>query len=624
MELTSLALFVLFGVNSVIYGCLCLHKPKCESKKAGEKSTPLEMTETSVRSFSSELTKLGVLITFAYMCENMFPKAAKEHDMDTFWSFTLILFIVSVFNARESKSSDILNREQTEEWKGWMQFMFLMYHYFSAHEVYNTIRVFITCYVWMTGFGNFSFFYMKADYGAVRLLQMVWRLNFLVFFLCMAMGNSYILYYICPLHTFYFFFVYVIMVICKKYNYTEHGMKVKLAVAASVIFIVWDLDMNVFDKIFWFLGDTSIEGAPQGKMWEWYFRTSLDHWSTLFGVIFALNYPATALWVQKIETLPVKTMWVVKVSVASMLLLVSALWATTVLPMDKLAYNEYNAYLSAIVPMLTYIYMRNLTPWMRTHYLEPLHSLGKITLETYLMQHHIWLNSNAKTVLVILPGSPRVNMVIVSVIYIAVSKELYRLTMSLRGMCLPENLSACLKNIAGIIVGIGLSILVAKLITVCEVGIFVGGILILTLGLFIVIVIHCAFKSDKGYDGGLVSFKIMVPVSIISIVSTTVYQILLYDPIIESVESLEIEVPVNKKDISGMGNMWMGLIVVILAGIMVNTKDSYHGLVRATVTALGEGLDSSWEGIYGDLLRKIGKYPIDEGIKDVENDSLLT
>ena len=116
----------------------------------------------------------------------------------------------------------------------------------------------------------------------------------------------------------------------------------------------------------------------------------------------------------------------------------------------------------------------------------------------------------------------------------------------------------------------------------------------------------------------------MVPVSIISIVSTTVYQILLYDPIIESVESLEIEVPVNKKDISGMGNMWMGLIVVILAGIMVNTKDSYHGLVRATVTALGEGLDSSWEGIYGDLLRKIGKYPIDEGIKDVENDSLLT
>lgn len=42
-----------------------------------------------------------------------------------------------------------------------MQFMFLMYHYYHAEEVYNAIRIMITCYVWMTGFGNFSFFYIK-------------------------------------------------------------------------------------------------------------------------------------------------------------------------------------------------------------------------------------------------------------------------------------------------------------------------------------------------------------------------------------------------------------------------------------------------------------------------------
>ncbi|CAN0476189.1 unnamed protein product [Hapterophycus canaliculatus] len=29
-------------------------------------------------------------------------------------------------------------------------------------QVYNSIRVFITAYVWMTGFGNFSFFYLKV------------------------------------------------------------------------------------------------------------------------------------------------------------------------------------------------------------------------------------------------------------------------------------------------------------------------------------------------------------------------------------------------------------------------------------------------------------------------------
>ena len=44
-------------------------------------------------------------------------------------------------DVKRLKKDDVLNREQTEEWKGWMQFMFLLYHYFNAEEVYNSIRV---------------------------------------------------------------------------------------------------------------------------------------------------------------------------------------------------------------------------------------------------------------------------------------------------------------------------------------------------------------------------------------------------------------------------------------------------------------------------------------------------
>ena len=32
--------------------------------------------------------------------------------------------------------------------------MFVWYHYFAAKEWYNWIRVYIACYVWMTGFGK--------------------------------------------------------------------------------------------------------------------------------------------------------------------------------------------------------------------------------------------------------------------------------------------------------------------------------------------------------------------------------------------------------------------------------------------------------------------------------------
>lgn len=134
--------------------------------------------------------------------------------------------------------------------------------------------------------------------------------------------------------------------------------------------------------------------------------------------------------------------------------------------LEKLVYNQKNAYFGVAVPVLTYIYMRNLSPLLRTRYLEPLHSLGKITLETYLMQHHIWLTSNAKTLLVVVPGHDKLNMVVVTVIYVLVSRELYRLTMSLRGMCLPDDLSACLKNLAGIAAAVGAATAVAKVCVV--------------------------------------------------------------------------------------------------------------------------------------------------------------
>lgn len=90
---------------------------------------------------------------------------------------------------------------------------------------------------------------MQGDFGMVRLLQMLWRLNFLVFFLCMVMDNHYVLYYICPLHTFYFLMVYLIMAPVRSANYTKNGMRWKLAAAALFISAVWDWDIGLFDKV---------------------------------------------------------------------------------------------------------------------------------------------------------------------------------------------------------------------------------------------------------------------------------------------------------------------------------------------------------------------------------------
>jgi hypothetical protein len=67
-----------------------------------------------------------------------------------------------------------------------------------------------------------------------------------------------------------------------------------------------------------------------------------------------------------------------------------------------------------------------------------------VTLETYLMQHHVWLTSNAKTLLVLLPAYPKCNLVVTTVLFVYLSRQLYHITMSLRGMLLPDDRRRCL------------------------------------------------------------------------------------------------------------------------------------------------------------------------------------
>lgn len=430
----------------------------------------------------------GFILFYAYICEYHPPyaHADKNYDADQFFFLTFLLFVVSFFTWRKHDESvgsakqlkqhqsddsaseisvvtqngstaiaevndkmEVLNRDQTEEWKGWMQFMFLLYHYYHAEDVYNAIRIMITCYVWMTGFGNFSFFYLKADFGAVRVLQMMWRLNFLVLFLCLTQGTTFILYYICLLHTYYFFMVYVTMRIGHEKNHTKWWVRIKMAVLALIIFLVWDCDLGLF-KIFHypFFGETPMQGANGGAMWEWYFRSTLDHWSTYLGMIFALNFPITSLFYRKLEAQPLALHILGKAAVGIAYLGVFYWWVTGPFMQNKIDYNQTNAYFG-FIPVYAYIYFRNLTPWLRNHSFDLLHQIGKTTLETYLMQHHIWLTSDAKSLLTIVPGYPKINFLLVTLLYVYLSRRLYQLTLFLRGMMLPDNRNACLRNLGG-------------------------------------------------------------------------------------------------------------------------------------------------------------------------------
>lgn len=298
---------------------------------------------------------------------------------------------------------------------------------------------------------------------------MLWRLNFLVLFLCLSQGTTYILYYICLLHTYFFLMVYVVMRVFNNINYNKWGIRWKLFILAIIIYVVWDLDSGLFRTFHLpFLGEKPMMGAGSGSMWEWYFRSSLDHWSTFLGMIFALNFPITSLFFRKLEAQPFWKHVATKAAIGFVFAVACYFWVTGPFQSPKFEYNQTNAYFG-IVPLIAYIYFRNITPWLRSHSLDILHQIGKTTLETYLMQHHIWLTSNAKSLLTLIPGFPKINFLAVTIIYFFLSRRLYALTLFLRGMLLPNNRRACIQNICGLGVAIAFSLLAASILRLLDV-----------------------------------------------------------------------------------------------------------------------------------------------------------
>ena len=425
------------------------------SESAVAKAHSKELTKPFTASFeccttlTSELFRTSIIMAFTYICERHWylEHSGKEYSRDHFLFILFIFFLYAFYTIKPIRDTSILGREQSEEWKGWMQFIFLLYHYFHAEEVYNSVRVMITCYVWMTGFGNFSFFYVKQDFGWLRVAQMLWRLNFSVLLLMWTHGNTWILYYICPMHTFYFLMVYATMYAYSHVNHTKYGIRYKLLAVGVLIYIVWDVNGGLFDTLFAWLGTDKIIGASNGSVWEYYFRTSLDHWSSYLGMIFALNFPLIEQY-YKIAT--VGGSGPLYVCAAIMLALV-LWWFFIIYLKPKMEYNLLHSYF-AIIPLTAYVFFRNISMAARSYVSMSLHDLGKTTLETYLLQHHIWLTSNAKTLLTWIPDQPYINFGIATIVFFIVSKELYRITMSLRGLIVPDDPTVARLNLLGSLV----------------------------------------------------------------------------------------------------------------------------------------------------------------------------
>ena len=178
---------------------------------------------------------------------------------------------------------------------------------------------------------------------------------------------------------------------------------------------------------------------------------SLDHWATWIGMLVAYNYPYYDTFLRYLEKNDGKRHHnylksFLRISLTVVCVIIVGLWFHYLLLVNRKWYQLYHPYTS-IIPILCYIFLRNLHPFLRTRYLNLFNWLGKITLETYLSQIHIYMIGDAKKILVYLHKYPMMNFALASLIYVGVSYVLFRHTVFFSSFLLPRNMRILCKNV---------------------------------------------------------------------------------------------------------------------------------------------------------------------------------
>lgn len=318
----------------------------------------------------------------------------QNQNLDLFTSCVLLTCMTAGMTLKKTEKPAVLGREQTNEWKGWMQIMFLLYHYYRGTWIYNEIRVFVSCYVWMTGFGNFIYFTKKQDFSLKRVVTTIIRINLLTVGLMIFNGTSMMLYYVVPLHTGFFLMTYAACWCIHVSNKPITVLGLNLGVL-MFLFEVW---------------------RPFGGEVE--FRFGLDRYSAWWGMVSAyiLMYHKKTMppTVAAVLGLACMTVWYV-------------IWGYEI---DKYTYNPSHPYI-VILPIVGYILLRNCHPVAREYYSSAMAWFGGITLETYVLQFHILMCHNVKHILVLCP-LPVLNTCVVSILFIAVSWAARQVTIELQ------------------------------------------------------------------------------------------------------------------------------------------------------------------------------------------------
>lgn len=364
-------------------------------------------------------------VYYCYLADRtqLFDKVLKQYNSQDFFIFCALIGLAGIGTIRKTvvpqrpnqekppnQDQPFLSRDQTDEWKGWMQVLILAYHYTGASKVlwiYKIIRLLVASYLFMTGYGHAAYFYQKNDFSLKRVAGVLIRLNLLSCLLPWIMHTDYLFYYFAPLVTYWYAVIYLTMFIKSDWNQKLPLFLGKIAASAALTTFLHtqpELLAPVFNVI----------NGVFGSRWdakEWLFRVGLDQYIVYIGMIVSVLYiraskppappapPQGGIGAQPAHNRAGRSPHLR--NTAYFIASASAIAAYAYLQTrgtTKSSSNALHTYISPL-PILAFIHLRNCTQALRNHYSTCYAWVGKISLETFILQYHIWLAADTQGLL---------------------------------------------------------------------------------------------------------------------------------------------------------------------------------------------------------------------------------
>ena len=350
---------------------------------------------------------------YCYLADRtvLFQRVIKLVDERMFVALCFILLLLGLATAtsvvprnigmeKDSSStvSHFLPRHQTDEWKGWMQIVILLYHYFGMSRVmwiYRMVRLLVASYLFLTGYGHTQYFINTNDFSIRRVVSVLVRLNLLSCILPFFMGTTYEFYYFPALSSLWFVVTWSTIPRLPMRTVDMRLSVIRIAVSLAVMEVLLQSN-GLQTSLFAALRSYKMLSVDQH---EFAFRTRLDRLVPFVGMLTALlqhRYRDHSLpdfrWLseRRVGTEAIMA------SSATFVLVVYLTWSQRF--QAKASFNALHP-LTAPLPIIAYIAMRNATNGLRNRYSSLFAWFGRHSLETFILQYHIWLAADTKGLL---------------------------------------------------------------------------------------------------------------------------------------------------------------------------------------------------------------------------------